>query len=627
MWFPTMTNPERYGETRAELEQLLDYLRLSRGFDFTAYKRSTLERRILRRMQTVGVDTVDRYRQLLETDPAEFAALFNTILINVTSFFRDGEVWQVLRDEALPSLVASRHASEPIRVWSAGCASGEEPYSAVMLFAEALGADATRERLKVYATDVDEEALGEARRAVFTQKQLAGVPPALAVKYFEKRGDAYLFHRELRRCVIFGRHDLITDAPISRVDLLLCRNTLMYFNVEAQSRIMSRFFFSVRPCGLLLLGRAEMLFSYAGKFHPIDLKRRIFRVAPKPGAGRSLPVVKTAPEDPMSEYSTDARLRDVAFDTARDAQIIIDAGGRLAAANEAARRQFKVGAAMLGAPLQDLELSYRPAELRQSLDDARRDRREATLRNISWGQGHQTRYLDVTLSPLLDGERLLGTRVTFADVTPLKLLQDELSRSKQELETAYEELQSTNEELETTNEELQSTVEELETTNEELQSTNEELETMNEELQSTNEELQTMNDELRNSGGELNAANAFLESVFSSLGTGVAVLDSDLRVDVWNDSATELWGVRSEEARHAHFFNLDFGLPLAELHQPIRDAIHGSGEPRTLILPATNRRGRAFQCRVRVLPLRSVDKVVGGAILLMEESTAATPAH
>lgn len=136
-----------------------------------------------------------------------------------------------------------------------------------------------------------------------------------------------------------------------------------------------------------------------------------------------------------------------------------------------------------------------------------------------------------------------------------------------------------------------------------------------------------MNDELRNSGGELNAANAFLESVFSSLGTGVAVLDSDLRVDVWNDSATELWGVRSEEARHAHFFNLDFGLPLAELHQPIRDAIHGSGEPRTLILPATNRRGRAFQCRVRVLPLRGVDKVVGGAILLMEESTAATPAH
>jgi two-component system CheB/CheR fusion protein len=281
---------------------------------------------------------------------------------------------------------------------------------------------------------------------------------------------------------------------------------------------------------------------------------------------------------------------------------------------------------MLGAPLQDLELSYRPAELRQSLDEAHQERRELTLRNIPWGQGRQARYLDVTLTPLFDGETVLGTRVTFADVTGLKTLQDELSQSKHELETAYEELQSTNEELETTNEELQSTVEELETTNEELQSTNEELETMNEELQSTNEELQTMNDELRNRSGELNASNAFLESVFSSLGTGVAVLDRDLRIDVWNDSATELWGVRPDEARRAHFFNLDFGLPVTELHQPIRDVIHGSGEPQDLRVAATNRKGRAFQCRVRILPLRVADSAVGGAILLMEETTAAPPA-
>jgi two-component system CheB/CheR fusion protein len=357
-------------------------------------------------------------------------------------------------------------------------------------------------------------------------------------------------------------------------------------------------------------------------FHPVDLKRRIFRIA----AGHErvrLPAARTAPEESMTEQPPDARLRNAAFDTSRDPQILIDAGGRLAAANEAARRQFKVGPAMLGAPLQDLELSYRPAELRQSLEEARQERRETTLRNISWGQGKQTRYLDVTLSPLFTGELLLGTRVTFTDVTHVKLLQDELSHSKHELETAYEELQSTNEELETTNEELQSTVEELETTNEELQSTNEELETMNEELQSTNEELQTMNDELRNRSGELNSSNAFLESVFSSLGTGVAVLDRDLRVDVWNESATELWGVRPDEARRANFFNLDFGLPVAELHQPLRDVIHGSGEPQDLTLASTNRKGRAFHCRVRILPLRTADRTISGAILLMEESAAA----
>ncbi|MEO6236044.1 MAG: PAS domain-containing protein [Vicinamibacterales bacterium] len=227
------------------------------------------------------------------------------------------------------------------------------------------------------------------------------------------------------------------------------------------------------------------------------------------------------------------------------------------------------------------------------------------------------------VAPLVHADSLLGFSVTFSDVTHLKTLQDELTHSKHELETAYEELQSTNEELETTNEELQSTVEELETTNEELQSTNAELETMNEELQSTNEELQTMNDELRNRSGELNASNAFLGSVFSSLGTGVAVLDRDLRVDVWNASATELWGLRGEEVRHAHFFNLDMGLPIAELHQPIRDVIHGSGEPHEITVAATNRRGRALRCRVRILPLRGADGIATGAILLMEDSPAA----
>ena len=325
----------------------------------------------------------------------------------------------------------------------------------------------------------------------------------------------------------------------------------------------------------------------------------------------------------MTDPSNHARLRDAAFEMSQDAEIIIDADGRLAAANDSAKRQFKIGNGTVGTPLQDLELSYRPAELRQRLDDARQQRRDVTLKSVRWDEGRRTRYLDVTLSPLFDGRELLGTRVTFADVTHLKALQDELTHSKHELETAYEELQSTNEELETTNEELQSTVEELETTNEELQSTNEELETMNEELQSTNEELQTMNDELRNRSTDLDASNAFLESVFSSLGTGVIVIDRDLRVDVWNARSTELWGVRAEEARKAHFFNLDFGLPVAELHQPIRDVLVDGAASRELTLSANNRKGRALQCRVSISPLHAADGSTSGAIMLMEEVPAA----
>jgi two-component system CheB/CheR fusion protein len=194
-----------------------------------------------------------------------------------------------------------------------------------------------------------------------------------------------------------------------------------------------------------------------------------------------------------------------------------------------------------------------------------------------------------------------------------------LTHSKQELETAYEELQSTNEELETTNEELQSTVEELETTNEELQSTNEELETMNEELQSTNEELQTMNDELRNRSTELNSSNAFLEAVFTSLRAAVVVIDRELRVQVWNAGALDMWGVRRDEAQGSSFFNLDVGLPVAELHQPIREVLSGAAGHREMVLPATNRKGRSIRCRVSVAPLTGLDRAVTGAILLMEE--------
>ena len=484
-------------------EHLLDFLRTARGFDFTAYKPTSLMRRVRKRMQAVNLHNFDTYLDHLQVHPDEFAALFNTILINVSSFFRDADVWEMLQRDIVPSLTANGGA--PVRVWSAGSASGQEAYSAAMLLAEALGLDGFRERVKIYATDVDEESLAESRRAVYTAKQISDVPVELVGRYFDRNnGDLYSFNRDLRRSVIFGRHDLIQDAPISRVDLLLCRNTLMYFNSETQSRIMSRFYFSVNPGGYLVLGRAEMLFTHAAMFQAVDLKRRIFKTMPRANHRDRLLLTQAGRENMMSQYPNHTRLRDAAFELSPDAQLVVDAAGMVAAANAAAREQFTLSDADIGSPLQDLDVSYRPAELRALIDRARQERREVAQRALPWDQNGKIRFLDVLVVPLYDDDRtLLGTRISFSDVTPLKSLQDELTHSKQELETAYEELQSTNEELETTNEELQSTVEELETTNEELQSTNEELETMNEELQSTNEELQTMNDELRNRSTEL----------------------------------------------------------------------------------------------------------------------------
>jgi two-component system CheB/CheR fusion protein len=266
----------------AYFDQILGHLRQSGGFDFNAYKRSSLLRRMMKRMHQVGVTTFEQYLDYLQVHQEEFAALFNTILINVTSFFRDEDVWNYVSSELLPELISNRTNAEPLRVWSAGCASGQEAYTAAMMVAEHVGVDDLRDRVEIYATDVDDEALAEARQAVYSDRQLEDVPTEFVEKYFEWSANHVTFNRDLRRAVIFGRHDLIQDPPISRVDLLLCRNTLMYFNADAQNRILTRFYFSLNPGGYLMLGRAEMLFSHSSMFAPVDLKRRIFRTVPTP---------------------------------------------------------------------------------------------------------------------------------------------------------------------------------------------------------------------------------------------------------------------------------------------------------------------------------------------------------
>ena len=275
-------------------EQLLDYVRTARGFDYTGYKRPSLMRRFQKRMQVVKAANWDEYRARLDSDAGEFAALFDTILINVTGFFRDAEAWQFMASDVIPRILAQKSARSPIRIWSAGCASGEEPYSLAMLFAEAIGDDELKQRVKIYATDVDEEALTQARHAIYTEKQLAGVPEELRGRYFTGANHNLSFRTDLRRVVIFGRNDLMQDPPISRVDLLVSRNTLMYFNAPAQERILSNFYFALTRRGYLMLGKAESLQRRGDLFVPYDLKRRVFtrNTAPdvEPRAAR-LPVL------------------------------------------------------------------------------------------------------------------------------------------------------------------------------------------------------------------------------------------------------------------------------------------------------------------------------------------------
>lgn len=266
-------------EDDPEWAGLLGYLLNARGFDFHGYKPASLARRIRKRMAAVGVTSFAAYQGYLEVHPNEFATLFNVILINVTSFFRDPAAWEAVRTTALPQIVAAKASDGAIRVWSAGCASGEEPYTIAMVLAEELGPDQFRERVKIYATDVDEDALNTARQAAYQDRQMEGVPRELLAKYFEHLGGLYFFRKDLRRQVIFGRHDLINDAPISRIDLVTCRNTLMYLNAETQARVLGRLHFALSDGGFLLLGRAETLMAHGQSFVPADLIRRLSRKA------------------------------------------------------------------------------------------------------------------------------------------------------------------------------------------------------------------------------------------------------------------------------------------------------------------------------------------------------------
>ncbi|MFS1300231.1 CheR family methyltransferase [Streptosporangium longisporum] len=611
-----------------EFDDLLAMLKETRGFDFTGYKRTTLMRRISRRLEALKLHDYGEYRDYLELEPEEFNRLFDSLLINVTAFFRDPAAWQTLRESVIPALLASKGPGAGIRVWSAGCATGEEAYSLAMVLAEELGVDEFRERVKIYATDLDQKALQTARAAVYSERQLAELPDGMRETYFEPVEAGFAFRRDLRRQLIFGRNDLTRDAPISRVDLLLARNTLMYFNGETQLSIVRRFHFALADPGYLFLGKAEMLLNHGDRFEPVDLRMRLFKkIGVAPATDRATWSAGGASQ--ARPYVRHTVLQAAALATGPVAQIALDRSRNLALANTRAELLFNLNARDIGRPFQDLEVSYRPVELRSVIEQVEQDLRVAELQDVAWHRPNapETSFFDIAVVPLMDPDGdLVGVGVNFHDVTRYRQLRDRLEQTNRELEHAYEELQSTNEELETTNEELQSTNEELETTNEELQSTNEELETMNEELQSTNDELQQINDTLNARSEELRRATVLVSSVVRSLGDAVAVVDTELRVLVWSPGAEELWGLRADEAIGCRLAALDIGLPVEEIlsrmqrtleETPVPGNGNGNGRPETVVLDGVNRRGRPARIGVVLSPLSTDDQAPHGVIMVM----------
>jgi two-component system, chemotaxis family, CheB/CheR fusion protein len=601
-----------------ELDAILEFVRDARGFDFTGYKRTSIARRVERRVSDLGLDSLSAYLDLLEADVDEFTQLFNTILINLTGFFRDPDAWKYLGDEIIPQIAAGRAGDEPIRVWSAGCASGEEVYTLAMVIAEYLGVAELDSRLKIYGTDVDVDALSQARNARYSDSALVAVPEPLQQRYFQadERETGFVVVPALRRAAVFGRHDITRDPPISRVDLLVCRNTLMYLSAETQRSVIPRLHYALNNGGYLFLGRAEtIVHGGAARFTPVSLAHRVFaaiptepRTSPAPSGQPEGELFRVAPLQPST--ATDRRwttMRDAAFETGVVAQIIVGTDGTLLGANEAARDRLGINLDQLGQPLGNLRVSFDPVELRAPIERAVVEQTSQML-----GVVHRTLRdgrvtdLDVHVLPLFNAAGgILGVSVTFTDVSNVTELRDEFRRMHEALETAYEELQSTNEELVTSNEELQSTNEELETSNEELQSTNEELETTNDELRDAQGTVERINQTLIQLNQELNRHVGEHQRLLDGLHAAVLVLNPQLLIEEWNAAAADLWGLRREEAVGQPLFGLDIGLPLEPLHDPVRACL-ANGASQTIDIEAVNRWGRHFPCRVSVQLLVNV---------------------
>jgi two-component system, chemotaxis family, CheB/CheR fusion protein len=523
------------------LKELIRELAEQRGLDLRGYKQSTLERRLHRRMQQLGIGSYGEYLEFVRRTPAENNELLNTVLINVTEFFRDPEAWDFLAREVLPLQFRARPAGSLFKVWCAGCSTGEEAYSAAIMLCEFLGRRISQYNIKIYATDNDEHALTIARGGAYPAESLRLVQPQIREKYLPGQSTLRVV-RDLRKLMIFGRSNLLTDSPISHVDLLICRNVLIYFDAVAQQYIVSRLRYALNDGGVLFLGKSESQLKMYSDMLPINPKWRIFQRRSSPQAndnGRNLDMDSNLKDRAHHELQTLKLYYETLLATLEPGILVLDSGDTIITENDNVTSLCGLSGKLNGKKIQDSELWQCCPDLKQHFEESR----AGQPKTVRFEHRTSSATLAFTIKPILSETRAgqVGTLIYVENVTPRVGLHGTIG----DLESTAQELQAANEELETTNEELHSTNEELETTNEELQSTNEELETTNEELQSLNEELETTNEELSARTRELDEVNARYSEMMERMPWPVFLVKEDEAIYMFNSAAQTLFGFAS----------------------------------------------------------------------------------
>jgi chemotaxis methyl-accepting protein methylase len=630
-------------KVQGALEKIVILLRSHTGHDFTMYRRNTLYRRVERRMGIHQLAKISAYVQYLQENPQELGILFKELLIGVTSFFRDPAAWQQLAKQALPALLAGRPAGSMLRAWVPGCSTGEEAYSLAMVFTEALKQikSADNISLQIYATDLDKDAIDKARQGVFTESIVADVSPARLNRFFVKEQSGYRVKKEIRSMVIFAPQNLIMDPPFTKLDILCCRNLLIYLTPELQKKLFPLFHYSLNPGGVLFLGSAESTGGFANLFTPLAPKERIFQRNKSVVANKQIdfPAVFVSTladrlDVPLALHRPAPSLQSLADQLlqvrfAPPAVLVNDQGDIVYISGRTGKYlEPAAGKANWNAIAMAREgLRY---DLASALQKVHRGKGTITVRGIKVGLNADAWFVDIMVQALEEPKELLGmVLIVFSDtVIPAEISPGDgtgkapagNARQRElelELQRAHEEVHANREEMQTSQEELKSMNEELQSTNEELQSTNEELMTSKEEMQSLNEELQTVNAELQAKLDELSGANNDMKNLLNSTDIATVFLDNDLCVRRFTLQAkTIIKFIPSDVGRPITDLASDLLYPglVTDAHKVLRTLVFSEKS-------ITTKDGRWFT--VRVMPYRTMDNRIDGVVITFADITTA----